>query len=151
VIPRLDILAAAELAGDSRQGMTDALIKMCHDEVEADAAVYDWSQDVEADIGEPVWPTRPMSGTAFTDRWSLKRHATQRNRVLAGIDRDTLRPLSLAEVAHRQQIVERMHAKGADTQVDGAMSELRAVIYECAMVAPFAALATVGWFALNIP
>lgn len=88
--------------------------------------------------------------TVFTDRWSLKTHARERNRILAGIDRDTLRPLSPADIAHRQQITERMHARGAELHMD-AVSELRSVIVEFALVLPFAALGTVAWFAANIP
>lgn len=86
--------------------------------------------------------------TVFTDRWSLKRHAQQRNRVLASIDRSTLRPVSAADMDRRRAITRRMTRRG---MVNAAVTELRAVAVECAMVLPFAALGTVAWFACNIP
>jgi hypothetical protein len=86
--------------------------------------------------------------TVSTDRWSLKDHARQRNRVLASIDRSTLRPVSAADMDRRRAITRRMARKG---MVNAAVGELRAVAYECAVVFPFAALATVAWFACNIP
>ncbi len=83
--------------------------------------------------------------TVFTDRWSLKDHARQRNR-LAGFDRN--RPVSAADMDRRRAIARRMARKG---MVNAAVGELRAVAYECAVIAPIAALATLGWFAANIP
>lgn len=85
-------------------------------------------------------------------------------RVLAAICPDTLRPLDKAEVyrraarraaiaAEQQRVAKSSEAYLPPEQqrqvID--LTELRAVIVECAMVLPFAALATVAWFAANIP
>lgn len=84
--------------------------------------------------------------------------------VLAMICPDTLRPLSKADIyrraarraeieAHRARVAKRGEAylpPDEQRQVID-LSELRAVAVECAYVFPFAALATVGWFAANIP
>lgn len=83
--------------------------------------------------------------TVFTSKRALKVHARQRNR-LAGFDRN--HPVSAADMDRRRAITRRMARKG---MVNAAVTELRAVAHECAVVAPFAALATLGWFAANIP
>jgi hypothetical protein len=89
-----------------------------------------------------------VTGTVFTDKWSLKSHARQRNRVLAGFDPDTLAPVSADAAERRRLIAARMERKG---RINAAVGELRAVGVECALAFPFAALATVAWFAIHIP
>ena len=79
---------------------------------------------------------------------------------LAGFCPDTLKPLSPAQLARREQIADEMErvAKASESELPPDeqrgvfdLAELRAVASECAMVAPFAALATLCWFACNIP
>jgi hypothetical protein len=89
-----------------------------------------------------------VNGTVFASKDSLKVHARQRNRVLAGFDPDTLAPVSADAAERRRLIAARMARRG---RINAAVSELRAVGVECALVFPFAALATVAWFAINIP
>lgn len=87
--------------------------------------------------------------TVFTDRWALKVHARQRNRILAEIDKDTLRPLSLADMDRRRAITRRMARKGV---LIAAFAELRAslrdIVIACACAAPVA-LAIVVYLALS--
>ena len=86
--------------------------------------------------------------TVFTDRWALKVHARERNRVLAEIDEDTLRPLSPADMDRRRAITRRMARKGI---LLAAFAELRASLREiaiaCACAAPVS-VAYVAWLAL---
>ena len=85
-------------------------------------------------------------------------------KTLGGFDPDTLRPLSTAEIyrqtARRAAIDAEMQAVAKASErtlpIDEQrqiidLSELRAFGHECAVVLPFAALATVCWFACNIP
>ncbi|MBF9666387.1 hypothetical protein IAI38_11675, partial [Streptococcus pseudopneumoniae] len=53
-----------------------------------------------------------------------------------------------ADMDHRRAITRRMARKG---MVNAAVTELRVVAYECAQVAPFAALGTVALFFWMIP
>jgi hypothetical protein len=79
---------------------------------------------------------------------------------LAGFDPDTLKPLSPAQLARREHIAAEMArvAKASEAELAADerrqvidLAELREMAYECAVIAPFAALATVAWFAVNIP
>lgn len=77
----------------------------------------------------------------FIGELPLANHIRERNEAIALAERVN-RSVAKASEAHlpadeRRQIID--------------LSELRAVAVECAYVFPFAALATVGWFAANIP
>jgi hypothetical protein len=78
--------------------------------------------------------------------------------TLAGFDPMTLKPLSphdmLRQAIRREQIRERMAAKAAESHVDErrpALTELRAVAYEVAVVAPWAMAATVIYLFWLLP
>lgn len=79
-----------------------------------------------------------MIREAFIGMPSLKEHARSRNRQRPTAD----------VIARRRSITRRMTWRGMR---NAAVSELRAVAYECAVVLPFAGLATLGYLFALLP
>ncbi len=77
-----DILQAALTAGDSRQGMTDELMRLGWSEEDADDAVWQWAEDYELAEGEPLWPTKEQQ-IAKTQKEQAERLAEYRAMVAA--------------------------------------------------------------------